>query len=133
VKKVPRRLSSQIVSLHRYAVAAALVIPVAVWQSASDPEASWEPTPALLVGLLGLIGAFAGTAYIAGLRRVPVHRGALLSYLEPVTAALLAQLFLGEEIGLSLALGAMLILAGSYIVVSGRPESAPSPTRPGEG
>jgi DME family drug/metabolite transporter len=46
----------------------------------------------------------------AGLRSVPAHTATLASLLEPVTAALVAWLVLGEQIGLIGLAGLLLVL-----------------------
>lgn len=80
----------------------------------------WAP----LSGAL-LLGAGGGAAFYAGLRAIPAQRAAVLTYLEPLVAALVGFLFFAEPLGPSGLLGAGLIVAGGAAVTLGgrRPES----------
>jgi drug/metabolite transporter (DMT)-like permease len=77
------------------------------------------------LGLLALLGvvhtALAFTLYYQALRQLPVQVAGVLGLLEPVSAALLAWLLLGEGISLATAVGGALILTGTALV---RPKGA---------
>jgi drug/metabolite transporter, DME family len=66
----------------------------------------------LLVAYLGVVTmAFAYVLLYAGLRSTPSGTAVVATLLEPVTAVLIAVLFLGETLSLAGALGCVLILA----------------------
>jgi drug/metabolite transporter (DMT)-like permease len=65
--------------------------------------------------VLGMGAATAGAfvCLMAGLQRVGAVRAAIVSALEPLAAAVLGAVFLGETVGLGVVLGGVLILAGA--------------------
>lgn len=73
------------------------------------------------IGLLVVLGAVqtAGAAglYLYGLKRIPAARVGALSYIDPLTAALLAAVVYGEPFTPLTALGAALIITAGYIVL----------------
>lgn len=72
-----------------------------------------------LIGYLGLVPtALAYALYFSGLRTVHPGPAALIALLEPLTAALLAAVFLGDRLGLWGMVGAAAI--GSAVVLSRR-------------
>jgi DME family drug/metabolite transporter len=66
---------------------------------------------ALALALAALPTAAAYALYYRGLRTAPAASAALLSLLEPLTAAVLAALFLHDRLGLAGTAGAVLLLA----------------------
>ncbi len=82
-----------------------------------------EPVPPLrafvwlpLVGAL-CIGAGGGALYYAGLRVIPAQRASVLTYLEPLVAAMVGAIAFGERLGAAGLVGAALILAGGAFLV----------------
>jgi drug/metabolite transporter (DMT)-like permease len=82
-----------------------------------------EPPPSLraflwlpLAGAL-LVGAAGGALYYAGLRVIPAQRASVLTYLEPLVAAVVGALVFGERLGAAGLLGAALILGGGVFIV----------------
>ena len=71
----------------------------------------WLP----LAGAL-LLGAGGGALYYAGLRVIPAQRASVLTYLEPLVAAVVGVVAFGEQPGLPGVLGAALILAGGAFI-----------------
>ena len=65
------------------------------------------------VVLTGLLAVF----YVGAVRFVPATTVGIMSYMEPVAAALLAALLIGESLTANVLLGGALILAGGVIVV----------------
>lgn len=92
-------------------IAAAIVIPLALWQEGPPPTVS--PRILLIIALLGLIPTAA-----ANLLRVLVVRSAgpvfmsLTNYQVPIWSVLLGALILGEPLPPSLLLALLLILSG---------------------
>ncbi|MBO1750904.1 DMT family transporter [Actinotalea sp. BY-33] len=75
----------------------------------------------LLVLFLGLVPtALAYAAYFSGLRTVPATTASLVALLEPVTAAVIAAVLLGERLGPAGVLGG-LVLGLAVIAVRPRP------------
>jgi drug/metabolite transporter, DME family len=87
----------------------ALAVPAAVTTGLTFP------VTAAGVGLLALFAALptglAYTAYFQGLRLGSAGTGAVLSLLEPLTAAVLAAVVLGERLGVAGVVGALLLAA----------------------
>jgi len=81
---------------------------VGVWRLPTGEE--WWP----LVGM-GLASGGAFLCLMEGIRRIGAVRTAIVSAMEPLAAAVLAWVFLGEPVTLGLALGGVLILAAAVI------------------
>jgi drug/metabolite transporter (DMT)-like permease len=118
------------VALHLDLSAAVVLLPAAL---AGDYELG--TSDALYLLLLGsvLTGAV-GVAYVAALRWVAATTAGILAYMEPVSAAVLAALLLGESLTVAIALGGALIVAAGAAVVLRAPEpiavSAEQPAAP---
>jgi len=68
--------------------------------------------------LLGVVlTGFAGIAYLSALRWVPATSAGILAYMEPVSAALLAAVVLGEALTAPVVLGGLAIVAAGALVV----------------
>jgi len=81
-----------------FTIGGALLLPLAF--AAGGPW--FTPTPTalwLLLAFLVVPTAVAYTAFLAGLRDAPAGVGAVLTLLEPLTAAVLAALLLGDRLG----------------------------------
>ena len=98
------------------ALSAALV---AVFAGGHPPLAAflWSPLAGAVV-----LGGCGAAFFYAGLRRIAAQRAAVLTYLEPLVAALVGYFAFGEPLGpLGLAGGA-LIVAGGLAIALERPE-----------
>lgn len=94
------------------------VVLLAPWALRLGPPAAagGKTWPGLF--LLGTLHATAaGLLYLAGIRTVRAQTAAVLGYLEPLGAVVLAALFLGERPGLLGLVGGALILLGGGLVV----------------
>jgi drug/metabolite transporter (DMT)-like permease len=76
------------------------------------PAAVWGAF--LAIGLLGTVIPFG--LFIGGLRYLPAAQASIVSTLEPVVAAAVAFLVLGESLGPVQILGGVLVLAGVMVV-----------------
>jgi drug/metabolite transporter (DMT)-like permease len=81
------------------------------------------------LGFLAIVGvvftALSGLIWLTLLRHVTAQAMGFLSYLEPVSASLLAWLLLGQRLGLAVAIGGALVLVAGLIVILVEPtESA---------
>lgn len=109
-------------------VAAVVLVGVGLTVAVVRGEALATPdvTSWLLVLYLGMgTMALAYVLLFAGLRTTPSRTAVVATLLEPVTAVLIAVLFLGERLDLAGALGALLILGA--IASIGRRTSTPAP------
>jgi DME family drug/metabolite transporter len=78
-----------------------------------------------LAGWLGVVPtALAYLLFARGLRRLPASEVATLTLAEPVTAALLGAIVLGERPGAVAAAGMLVVLAGLAVLAH---ESQPAP------
>ena len=90
-----------------------------------EPRLLWVAATALLCGVGG------NTVFNTGLRRVPAATAAALTYLEPLTAALLGLAVFGEALGPGGLLGGALVLGCGVWVA--REQRAPAAPLPGPG
>ncbi len=107
---------AQAVNLFKTSVAAALLlVTMAALGVGFDTERSAYDWVALVVsGVLGL--AVADTIFLAGLARIDASVAAVADCAYSPTVVLLAAVFLHEPMGLSLALGAPLVVLGLVLV-----------------
>jgi DME family drug/metabolite transporter len=102
-----------------FTLGGALLVPLA----ATTSGLSFAPTPASL-GLalaFGLVPtAVAYTCYFRGLRGAPAGVGVLMALLEPLTAALLSALLLGERLGPAGIAGGLLLCAALVLTAQGQ-------------
>jgi drug/metabolite transporter, DME family len=85
----------------------------------TDPGALWTDAGMLTVLYLALVPTVLAYAlFNAGLRGVPASTAATLGLTEPVVAAGLGVLVLGERLGATGLLGAGLVLVGLFVLVS---------------
>jgi drug/metabolite transporter (DMT)-like permease len=74
--------------------------------------------------LLGLIHSTAAPLlYVRGLREVKASKAAVLGYLEPVSAMVLAMIVLREFPGIGSLLGGALIILSGYLIIKRREKS----------
>jgi drug/metabolite transporter (DMT)-like permease len=73
-----------------------------------------------------VLSAWGGLVYLNGLRRVPASRAAILTLLEPVVALMLGVLVWREPMTARGAFGAVLVLAGAYLVLKSADEAVPA-------
>jgi DME family drug/metabolite transporter len=84
--------------------------------NAPPPEAFlWSP----LLGAL-ILGTGAASLFYVGLRWIPASRAAVLTYLEPLVAALVGYFCFAEPLGLAGVFGGLLIIcAGAAVAIGG--------------
>jgi drug/metabolite transporter (DMT)-like permease len=88
-----------------------------------------EPMPAAAVGPAAALGAASALSFMllyAAISRIGSARSAIANMVEPVTTVALAAIFLGEEVTLRIAFGALLVISSLPILVSTREASAPA-------
>ncbi|CAA9533538.1 MAG: hypothetical protein AVDCRST_MAG79-1134 [uncultured Thermoleophilia bacterium] len=127
-KTLRREVSGVAVAFWQYGGVAVLLAPVALAGRGLEP-ASLRQLGALVVLGVVLTG-LCGLLYVLALGNVPAQAIGILSYLEPVSAAVLAALVLDEAVGLRTVLGGLLVLAaGLVVVLQPAPASRPAAVR----
>ena len=118
---VPWRLPAPVVALALYATLAIAAVPLAAAGGAgglAGSAAGGHEGPAALTAVAALVwlalpaGALAQSLAIAGVRRLPAHASSPYLLLNPLAAAILAALLLGERLAPLQLAGAALVLAG---------------------
>ncbi|HET7388408.1 MAG TPA: EamA family transporter [Nocardioidaceae bacterium] len=123
-----RRLDTLTVTTATVSVAAAVLVPCGLLVTYARGEAltTTDTTSWLLIGYLGVVTmAIAYALLFTGLRSTPSGSAVIATLLEPVTAVLLAVLFLGEQLTPAGFLGALLIITA--IASLGRQPPEPQP------
>ena len=107
---------------------AIVILPLAVWQVAAS-GLSITGRDLVAAAILGLVcTAVAYTLWVEGVGRIRVQHSAILGFLTPVIAPVIAWVFLGQGMTLATATGgALVLLAGVLVVVFGRAEEELEP------
>jgi drug/metabolite transporter (DMT)-like permease len=113
-KRVAGRFTAEEQLVWHALVSAVLLAGVAIVTRAPMPTLRG----ALLVALAGaLIGATSGLLYLRGLLRIPAEHAGMLTFLEPLTAVLVAWLAWGERPGVAAAIGAAIVLLAGVFAI----------------
>lgn len=123
-KQIAMRVPVLAVTSWVYTIASAAIAPLLLVASRVVPTG--RELPALLA--LGVVfTALSGYVYISLLRHVTAQAVGILSYIEPVSAALLAWALLEEQLSWQIVLGGALVIAGGLLVVFLEPADAAVP------
>ena len=131
-QRLLRVMAPSAVTLHAFAVAAALALPAAWWEAGAPSASATDVLALLYVGVVT-----AGVAYLLfshGLRHVSAASAVTLALGEPVVAFVLAVTVVGERPSGWAFLGLLLVVAGVLAVVRGELSGAarkPGPARGG--
>lgn len=113
-KKVGPRFTAEEQLVYHAALSALLLGGVALAMGAPVPSVKG----ALLVILASVVvGATAGLAFLQGLKRIPAEHAGMLTFLEPLTAVLVAWLAWGERPGWAAAVGGSLVLTAGVLAI----------------
>lgn len=105
-------------------VGAALLSPFALL---ADGYGAMGPADWGRLALLGVVmTGLSGFIYVAALRWVPATEAGILSYMEPVSAAILAVLILGEQMTWAIVAGGLLIVASGVAVITQPTQPVPA-------
>ncbi|RJQ55585.1 MAG: DMT family transporter [Actinobacteria bacterium] len=116
-KKIVHAVSARVIAFYQSLLAAVLLLPFAARLPPPPAAVSW-----VMLVVLGIVHtALAGMLYLAGLRTVKAADAGTLSYLEPLSAAVYALVFLGEPLTSGVIAGGLLIVAAGWIVIVFRP------------
>jgi drug/metabolite transporter (DMT)-like permease len=123
-KRIAGRFTAEEQLVWHAFVSAALLAVVAL--------ATGAPMPTLrgasIVALSGaLVGASSGLLYLRGLIKIPAEHAGILTFLEPLTAVLVAWIAWGERPGVAAAIGAAIVLGAGVFAI--RDPGAASPRR----
>jgi drug/metabolite transporter (DMT)-like permease len=123
-KHVSGRVSVAGLTFWNYVISGLTIAPLLFFGGRVVPDAGDLP----YVIVLGVVfTAVSGYLYIWLLRRVTAQAMGVLAYVEPVSAAALAWLLLGEALATQTILGGALVIAAGVLVVALEPADAPHP------
>jgi drug/metabolite transporter (DMT)-like permease len=71
----------------------------------------------IVAGASVFIGALGGLLFLQGLKRIPAEHAGILTFLEPITAVLIAWIFFGERPGLPAAIGGAMVLSAGVLAI----------------
>ena len=114
-KEITRQFGSLTVNTIAYVTGAIVVVPVTIWAGwdfdySRTSAAAW--TSLLFMAIFPAV--LASLIYYHALTYLPASRVSGVLYLQPLLATLLAAVTIGEPVGISLAIGGILILIGVY-------------------
>lgn len=115
-KNILRGISGGALMVVEYSVASVILLPfvVVLYSRGAGPT---NARSYLALAILGVVHtALAGMIFLGGLRRVRTDRAAVLTYAEPVSAVILAAIFLGEPLTAATVAGGAMVVAGGIIV-----------------
>ena len=115
-KRLREDLPATTVAFWEYVIVTILLAPVALAGRGLVPDSARQLGAVVVLGV-ALTGV-CGLAYVALLGHLPAQTVGILSYLEPVSAALLAAAVLGEPLGPRTVLGGLLVLGAGLVVVT---------------
>ena len=75
----------------------------------------------IVAGASVFIGALGGLLFLQGLKRIPAEHAGMLTFLEPITAVLVAWIFFGERPGAPAAIGGALVLIAGVFAIRAQP------------
>jgi drug/metabolite transporter (DMT)-like permease len=113
-KRVAARVSAAGLTFWNYTVSGLVMVPLLFAAGRVTPR----PGELVYLILLGVVfTAVSGYLYVWLIRRVTAQAMGILAYLEPVSAAILAWVILGEALTWQTAAGGALVILGGLVVV----------------
>ena len=106
----------------QHGTAALVLAPAAV---AADYSGVGAVDVAYLIALGAVLTGLTWVVYVRALRFVPATTAGILSYMEPVAAAVLAAAVIGEELTLAVVAGGLAIVTGGVLVVARSRDAVP--------
>ncbi len=120
-KRVLRRVSPEVVMFGQTAAACLFLLPFAVTLPGPTTTREWAALAVLGLGLTTV----PFLVFLSGLRRVRADRVGVVTYAEPVSAVLLAALFLHEPLTPATIVGGAAVLVGGFLVARLSPIHVP--------
>jgi len=115
VKTMRRHVDAAPLAFWEYAGVTVLLLPLGLASGGIAPESPGALGALVVLGVVLTGGC--GFLYVHALHEVPAQAVGVLGYLEPVSAALLAAVVLGEELGVRTVVGGMLVLGAGLTVI----------------
>lgn len=113
-RKQTRRLDELTTTLYAFIFASLILTPIALTTEGINPS-GFAPAIAYALGT-AIATSVAYLLYIASLRRIEATRASVYGIVEPIAAALIANLTIGEAVDLYTLLGGALVLTAVFIV-----------------
>lgn len=123
-KRVLRRVAPEMVMFAQTVTAALLLLPAALLLPGPGSGREWAALSALGLGLTTVPFLL----FLSGLRRVRADRVGVVTYVEPVSAVILAAVFLREPLTAATVVGGAAVITGGLLV--GRLPASPGPEAP---
>jgi drug/metabolite transporter (DMT)-like permease len=127
LKSMQGRLEASSMIFAESLVTAVLLLPLGIYEVVTQNYV-FTAKDVLIAAMLGLIPAAIGfTLFVHGLQYIKVQHGAIIGYLEPVSAPIYALIILGQwPSGWTVMGGALIVLAGVIVILKGRAAEAPA-------
>ncbi|MDW7986584.1 MAG: EamA family transporter [Nitrososphaerota archaeon] len=113
-KKIREGVSSYILASYTYIFTLIFLGMFTIFMSYDLYLGEYFPPQLILMGVINT--AFAVTIYFHGLGLIEAQRAVILTYLEPVTAAVLGTIILGQMLSSETLIGGILIILAGYLV-----------------
>ncbi|MCX8192856.1 MAG: DMT family transporter [Nitrososphaeria archaeon] len=113
-KKIREGVSSYILASYTYIFTLIFLGIFTIFMSYDLYLGEYFPPQLILMGVINT--AFAVTIYFHGLGLIEAQRAVILTYLEPVTAAVLGTIILGQMLSSETLIGGILIILAGYLV-----------------
>jgi drug/metabolite transporter (DMT)-like permease len=116
-KSVSKQVSPQLMSAVVLVCSTALFLPLGLWQAVTTPHLAITAKDWLLLAYLGVIvNAMTYFLWYSGLKKASASQAAVFTGIMPISALLLAYVFLGEPLKFVDVLGLALVLGGVFLV-----------------
>lgn len=118
LKKLPPPLIGLVSNIYVCGVISSITFPMALPLLSNI---TWKDLWMLVLAGITIQG-IATSFYMIGLRKVSAQHASILSYLEVLSASMLAVIFLQERIGYKLIMGSILVICGGLLVIFDKKE-----------
>lgn len=115
-KNILRGVTSGALMLVEYTLASIVLAPFVALAYARGDSPSTPGAYLALISLGVVHTAIAGFIFLGGMRRVRTDHVAILTYVEPVSAVVLAALLLGEPLTAATVIGGAMVVGGGLLV-----------------
>jgi len=117
-KSVSKQVAPKVMSGVVLAISTLLFLPFGVWQAITTPTLVLDAQDWLLLAYLGIVvNALTYFLWYSGLKNTTASQAAVFTGIMPVSALVLAFIFLGEPLNINDVFGLALVLAGVFLVI----------------
>lgn len=128
-KSVSKQVAPKVMSGVVLGFSTILFLPFGIWEAVNASDLTLSGQHWLLLAYLGIVvNAVTYFLWYSGLKKVTAGQAAVFTGIMPISALLLAFVFLGESLKLGDALGLALVLGGVFLVTK-QPEGNDEPTK----